>query len=80
LLVSYPLVTAKWPKPTLIDLRYPNGFALRAQGLRLADDGKKPAAKSSTSSASHASRVHAPDEYRFHEERTKEARMKAKRQ
>jgi len=33
-------LTARWPKPTLIDLRYPNGFALRAEGLRLAEEGK----------------------------------------
>ena len=47
MIVSYPLVIAKWPKPTLIDLRYPNGFALRAPGLRLADGGApdKPAVK-----------------------------------
>ncbi len=38
LLNAWPLVTARWPKPTLIDLRYPNGFALRAEGLRLADE------------------------------------------
>ena len=54
LLNAWPSVTARWPKPTLIDLRYPNGFALRAEGLRLADDAAptvrpivrpKPAAK-----------------------------------
>ena len=38
LLNAWPIVTARWPKPTLIDLRYPNGFALRAEGLRLADE------------------------------------------
>lgn len=32
---TFPLITAQWPKPTLIDLRYPNGFALRAEGLKL---------------------------------------------
>ena len=40
-------LTAHWPKPTLIDLRYPNGFALRAEGLRLGDESKpvpRPAA------------------------------------
>ncbi len=42
LLNAWPIVTARWPKPTLIDLRYPNGFALRAEGLRLADDAAPP--------------------------------------
>lgn len=43
---AWPIVTARWPKPTLIDLRYPNGFALRAEGLRLADEASpvRPAA------------------------------------
>jgi len=35
---AWPSLIARWPKPTLIDLRYPNGFALRAEGLRLADE------------------------------------------
>jgi cell division protein FtsQ len=35
---AWPDLTARWPKPTLIDLRYPNGFALRAEGLRLAEE------------------------------------------
>ncbi len=34
----WPSLMSRWPKPTLIDLRYPNGFALRAEGLRLAED------------------------------------------
>ena len=38
MLAAWPGLTARWPKPTLIDLRYPNGFALRAQGLRLAEE------------------------------------------
>lgn len=42
---AWPQLTARWPRPTLIDLRYPNGFALRAEGLRLADQGAKPAAR-----------------------------------
>lgn len=40
MIAAWPQLTAKWPKPTLIDLRYPNGFALRAEGLRLAEEGK----------------------------------------
>ena len=36
MLAAYPQVVAKWPQPTLVDLRYPNGFALRAEGLRIA--------------------------------------------
>jgi cell division protein FtsQ len=40
---AWPSLTSRWPKPTLVDLRYPNGFALRAEGLRLAED--KPAAR-----------------------------------
>ncbi len=39
----WPTLVSRWPKPTLIDLRYPNGFALRAEGLRLAED--RPAAR-----------------------------------
>jgi cell division protein FtsQ len=40
MLATYPVVTTKWPHVTLIDLRYPNGFALRAENLRLASDTK----------------------------------------
>jgi cell division protein FtsQ len=44
LLVTYPLITAQWPKPTLIDLRYSNGFALRAENLKLeSENGTKAA-------------------------------------
>jgi cell division protein FtsQ len=39
---AWPALVARWPKPTLIDLRYPNGFALRADGLRLAEDKPVP--------------------------------------
>ncbi len=39
---AWPQLTARWAHPTLIDLRYPNGFALRAEGLRLAEEGAKP--------------------------------------
>jgi cell division protein FtsQ len=35
---AYPSLAAKWPHLTLVDLRYPNGFALRAEGLRLSDE------------------------------------------
>lgn len=42
MLNAWPGLTARWPHPTLIDLRYPNGFALRAEGLRLAEDNAKP--------------------------------------
>jgi cell division protein FtsQ len=38
MLATYPIVTAKWPHLTLVDLRYPNGFAVRADNLRLAND------------------------------------------
>jgi cell division protein FtsQ len=47
ILNAWPALTARWPKPTLIDLRYPNGFALRAEGLRLAEEtpaGARPVA------------------------------------
>ena len=40
MLNAWPELTARWPKPTSIDLRYPNGFALRAEGLRLADENR----------------------------------------
>ena len=39
---AWPQLTSRWPHPTLVDLRYPNGFALRAEGLRLAEEGAKP--------------------------------------
>ena len=48
---AWPQLVANWPRLTLVDLRYPNGLALRAEGLRFADDGlpakaaAKPAAK-----------------------------------
>jgi cell division protein FtsQ len=45
LLGAWSELTSRWPKPTLIDLRYPNGFALRAEGLRLADEAE-PAIRS----------------------------------
>jgi cell division protein FtsQ len=39
---AWPALVSRWPKPTLIDLRYPNGFALRAEGLRLAEEKPAP--------------------------------------
>jgi len=36
LAMLYPLIVARWPHPTHIDLRYPNGLALAADGLKLA--------------------------------------------
>lgn len=48
---AWPQLTARWPRPTLIDLRYPNGFALRAEGLRLAEEGAKPAARAAPKKA-----------------------------
>ena len=61
---AWPLLVTRWPHPTLIDLRYPNGFALRAEGLRLAEEAKpvvpkpvvskKPAAPSKPSTVAHA--------------------------
>lgn len=48
---AWPQLTARWPRPTLIDLRYPNGFALRAEGLRLAEEGAKPAARAAAKQA-----------------------------
>ncbi len=47
---AWPDLTSRWPKPTLIDLRYPNGFALRAEGLRLAEENK-PAARPAVANA-----------------------------
>jgi len=37
---AYPHLSARWPHLRRVDLRYPNGFALRAEGLELADDEK----------------------------------------
>lgn len=37
---AYPAVTRQWPRLTQVDLRYPNGFALRAEGLKLAGEDK----------------------------------------
>ncbi len=45
MLATYPIVTAKWPHLTLVDLRYPNGFAIRADNLRLASEPGKKSAK-----------------------------------
>ncbi len=45
LTAAYPLVAAKWPKLRLVDLRYPNGFALRAEGVRvISDEASRPRA------------------------------------
>lgn len=45
LIAAYPLVTARWPKLHYVDLRYPNGFALRAEGLKFTSSGvARPAA------------------------------------
>ena len=48
---AWPQLTARWPRPTSIDLRYPNGFALRAEGLRLAEEGAKPALRAAPKNA-----------------------------
>ena len=44
---AWPQLVANWPRLTLVDLRYPNGLALRAEGLRLVDEGStaRPAVK-----------------------------------
>ncbi len=42
---AWPALVTRWARPTLIDLRYPNGFALRAEGLRIADENQKTPAK-----------------------------------
>jgi cell division protein FtsQ len=53
---AWPALVSRWSKPTLVDLRYPNGFALRADGLRLAEEKvvarpiARPALKKSTPS------------------------------
>jgi cell division protein FtsQ len=45
LAAAYPLVTAKWPRLRLVDLRYPNGFAVQAEGVRVInDEGSRPRA------------------------------------
>ncbi len=49
LVEAWPQLTARWPRPTLVDLRYANGFALRAEGLRLAEP--KPARTSAAPAA-----------------------------
>jgi cell division protein FtsQ len=65
MLATYPIVTAKWPHLTLVDLRYPNGFAIRADNLRLANDPVKkgstrPAAKVTPHPSHPTSRSAAP--------------------
>lgn len=55
---AWPSLMARWPKPTLIDLRYPNGFALRAEGLRLAED--KPVERPSVAARTPARRPSGP--------------------
>ena len=52
MLNAWPGLAARWPKPTSIDLRYPNGFALRAEGLRLAEETpSRPAVAAQTRKA-----------------------------
>jgi cell division protein FtsQ len=34
LLAAYPEIKARWPKVSFLDMRYPNGFALRAEGAQ----------------------------------------------
>ena len=51
LLTAYPQVTAKWPHPRLVDLRYPNGFALRADNVRVAVDEAARARAASAAAA-----------------------------
>lgn len=36
MLAAYPQVVSRWSRLTLVDLRYPNGFALRAEDLHIA--------------------------------------------
>jgi cell division protein FtsQ len=62
---AYPMLASKWPHLTLVDLRYPNGFALRAEGLKVAEDPKlhaRPlrAALEARAASPPASRVPAP--------------------
>lgn len=53
---AWPALVSRWAKPTLIDLRYPNGFALRAEGLRIADENPKPVARTPAKPAAKANR------------------------
>jgi cell division protein FtsQ len=62
MIAAWPSLTVRWPKPTLIDLRYPNGFALRAEGLRLAEDKpSRPAVASRTPARKPAGRAQHAD-------------------
>jgi cell division protein FtsQ len=46
---AWPQLIANWPRLTSVDLRYPNGLALRAEGMRFADDA--PTARSASKPA-----------------------------
>ncbi len=50
---AWPALMTRWAHPTLIDLRYPNGFALRAEGLRIAEENPKPAVRPAVKPAPH---------------------------
>jgi cell division protein FtsQ len=54
MLATYPIVTAKWPHLTLVDLRYPNGFAIRADNLRLASEAAGKGHNASQAHPNHA--------------------------
>jgi cell division protein FtsQ len=54
MLATYPIVTAKWPHLTLVDLRYPNGFAIRADNLRLASEAAGKGHSASQAHPNHA--------------------------
>jgi len=56
LVAAYPLVEKKWPRPRLFDMRYPNGFALRADGVRVAEN---EAARARATAAAAAARARA---------------------
>ena len=56
LVAAYPLVEKKWPRPRLFDMRYPNGFALRAEGVRVAEN---EAARARATAAAAAARARA---------------------
>ena len=60
MLATYPIVTAKWPHLTLVDLRYPNGFAIRADNLRLASEAAGKGHAAALAHPNHAGAHRAP--------------------
>jgi cell division protein FtsQ len=62
LVAAYPDVKARWPKVSFLDMRYPNGFALRAEGLvpaaAVIDPGAAPTTRAQPPAVPNRGAVH----------------------